>query len=115
MSAPSHRLTRTLACWHLIGLIAVGVGACASAIDRTPDIERARFQTGVTTKRGVVDAIGLPARVDRNTANGTETWYYTGRAKPRGRVVINGQPVLLTCAFGPDGRLLQSIRNENPR
>jgi hypothetical protein len=99
----------------MIGFITVGVGACASAIDRTADIERARFTAGVTTRRGVVDAVGLPVRVDRNTANGTETWYYTGTAKTQGRVVTDGKPVLLTCVFGPDGRLLQSIRTENPR
>lgn len=115
MSAPFPRLSRTLAYRHLIGCMALCVGACTSAIDRTPEIEHARFRVGVTTKAAVVNAIGLPIRVDKDAANGTETWHYTGKAQAHGDGVIDEQPVVLACVFAPDGRLLQSIRNGSPR
>ena len=57
----------------MIAFLTVCVSACASAIDRTPALHRARFRAGVTTKRAVVDAVGLPIRVDKDAANGTET------------------------------------------
>jgi outer membrane protein assembly factor BamE (lipoprotein component of BamABCDE complex) len=115
LSAPSRRLLRTTACRLTIGFVTVCACACTSAIDRTPQIERARFKAGVTTKRLVVDTIGLPARVDKDAPKGTETWYYTGKARAHGNGVIDGQPVILACVFASDGRLLQSFRNEDPR
>jgi hypothetical protein len=133
-------LVRAIPRWSSIAFLVTSLCACRSGIDRTRDLERAPLQVGVTTKSEIVDAIGLPRRVDKDAASGTETWYYTGKAQSRSYVVyvpfaitqvsastqlvhlidigaknvVDDQPVLLTCVFSPDGRLVQIHRKENP-
>jgi outer membrane protein assembly factor BamE (lipoprotein component of BamABCDE complex) len=118
----------------------LGLSAC-SAIDRTTEIERTPLQIGVSTKSDVVNAIGLPLRVDKNAASGAETWYYTGKAQSRGYFIpmpvairqvspttqigyyldvgpknlIGNDPITLTCVFSADGHLVQATRQESPQ
>lgn len=137
MSHPTRRLIPAIPRWCVIIFLTVGMCAC-SAIDRTPEIKRTPLQIGVSTKTDVVNAIGLPLQVDKNAGAGTETWYYTGKAQIQGyfigvpvasrqltpttrlvyvadigpKNIVTDEPVVLTCLFSPDGRLVQAYRNE---
>lgn len=57
-------------------LIFLLLGACSS-IDRSSDLDRARFTFGQTSKQEVVSAIGLPNKIERRDS--TEYWIYSGK------------------------------------
>lgn len=58
-----------------------GVALClsgCSSIDRSSDLQHHALRAGSSNKADVVNAIGLPAKTDKDIAKGLEFWFYSG-------------------------------------
>ena len=78
------------------------VGACGSIVRTPASLETVRIEIGKMTKREVIDAIGLPNRVERQEMDGrkAENWLYF--RKPDQSVVL---------VAGPQGSTAQFVTN----
>ncbi|MEC5387936.1 hypothetical protein VVD49_19540 [Uliginosibacterium sp. H3] len=119
----------------LVLAITASLSACSST-ERTSDLENHRLVVGSSTKSDVVNAIGLPRKIDRDDAQGGEAWLYTGKpintsflfpvaavmtapstmsvylANVGTQSTIDNEPVTLICFFDKTGRVID-IRRPN--
>jgi len=67
--------------------------ACTPNLASKADLKTVTFTLNQTTKKEVVNYLGLPERISRNQ-EGFELFYYAGDAKLTGFIVSNGVAVL---------------------
>ena len=113
----------------------VVLGGCSS-LERSEDLKSHNLSAQVSTKRQVVDAIGLPRTIEKDSVKEIEVWHYTGKpmntsyfvpmpiaAVPAGggmstvyyadigsKLVAANEPVVLTLVFDKTGRLIQMVK-----
>lgn len=107
-----------------------------SSLERSEDLKSHNLSAQVSTKRQVVDAIGLPRTIEKDPVKEIEVWHYTGKpmntsyfvpmpiaAVPAGggmstvyyadigsKLVAANEPVVLTLVFDKTGRLIQMVK-----
>lgn len=112
-------------------VVSVVLAACSS-MDRSSDIKNHRLGVNISKKTDVVNAIGLPRRIESGEIDGSEVWFYTGKpistsyfvpvpvaAVPAtsglttvfylnagSQNVIENEPVVLALIFNKDGLLV---------
>jgi len=63
--------------------LTVSLTACANKIGVRKDFKRANFEIGKTTKKEVIDYLGLPQKIMKY-ADGREHYFYPGAARLTG-------------------------------
>jgi hypothetical protein len=67
--------------WRVLSLslVAFALLAACSSLDKAEKLQQAKLAVNESSKKDVVDAIGLPKSIQRE-ADGTEVWLYSGAA-----------------------------------
>lgn len=123
----------------LLSLALLALPACSS-IDRSGDLQNHTLSAKTSRKTDVVNAIGLPAKTQKDAAKGLEFWFYTGKpisssyfvpmpvaatpyspgltqvfyADLGAKNVTGNDPVALIAVFDSEGRLVD-IYNPSAR
>lgn len=118
-------------------LTALCLTACSS-LERGGDLAQHQLTASHSTKKDVVNAIGLPRSTEKSEDGEVEFWYYTGKpistsyfipmpisstpyspgmdmvhyADLGAKNVIGNQPVVLTCMFNRAGQLVKIYKPE---
>lgn len=111
--------------------------ACSS-LERSSDLAQHQLAASQSTKKDVVNSIGLPRSTERSGDGDVEYWYYTGKpistsyfipmptsstpyspglntvhyADLGSKNVIGDQPVVLICVFNRAGQLVKFYKPE---
>lgn len=115
-------------------LVSLTLVTACSSLDRTAEIADSHFVSGTSRKSDIVNSIGLPDDVKKNSGDGTETWFYKG--EPTASYVVpvaagqsgagtanilmtetgtvnSNAPVTLICVFDKKGVLIESRHPRN--
>jgi hypothetical protein len=119
-------------------LLAVLCMPACSSLERSSDLAQHQLATSQSTKKDVVNSIGLPRSIEKYGDGEVEYWYYTGKpistsyfvpiptsstpyspglnmvhyADLGSKNVIGGQPVVLICVFNRAGQLVHFYKPE---
>ena len=85
-------------------MVIVSMVGCTPNLASKTDLKTTNFSIQKTTKKDVVNVLGLPESITRG-ADGLETFYYPGDAKLSGFIVSSGGSV----HFAPPGLLDSAI------
>lgn len=128
---------RSNLCAACLLLTSLCLTACSS-LERGGDLAQHQLTVIQSTKKDVVNAIGLPRSTEKSEDGEAEFWYYTGKpnstsyfvpiptsSAPYGpgmdivhysdlgtKNVIGNQPVVLICVFSQAGQLVKIYKPE---
>lgn len=63
------------------------LGACAPTIGNRVDLEKVKFEVGVTHKNDVADILGLPNAIEKGKGDGLEYWAYNDKPELTGLIL----------------------------